>query len=130
MSKMIKTMTVNEVMGIMNILFPAWESRKGEIKIKGKPMFALVGIKKSLEKHAQASQEAFSAIAEQFGGIFNSQMGGYQIPEENQKEAQAAIAEIAKQEVEITYLPIILTGDEDVPVEIIDAIYDFVEIAE
>lgn len=125
-----RTLSINELMFIGNTAIPAWEANKTEIKVKGRALFHLVGLKKEFERHLGTAQEALAIIAEQNGGVLNPQIGGYEIPEENRETAGEAMREFSQGKVEVKFTPVVLGPEDEVPIAILDAFFDYIEIVE
>lgn len=127
---MTKTMTINQMMPIANDFLQGWQDYKGRLQLKGKPLFHLIALKKQLEKQLVQAQETVAALAEQFGGVPDPAIGGYRIPEERQKEANVAIGDLVKTEVTFDFTPIKITEADEIPADLLDILFDFVEMVD
>lgn len=127
---MTKEMKIVEMSFAANTLLAAWNTSKKEITLKGRPLFNLIGLKKELENHLLQTQETMTTMAEQFDGVFDGQINGYRIPPERQDEANKAIREFTMGTIVINYELIKIGPEDNVPVDILEAIFDFVEMAE
>lgn len=126
---MVKTLNFIEFKGIADELLSSWDSLKKEIKLGGKSMYSLISLKKEIEKQGQTIAESIIAIGEQYGGAYNDQ-GRFIIPEENIEKVNSAIAELGQNEVEFQYNPVILSGEDNLPAELMDLLFDFIEFKE
>lgn len=124
---MIKTITINELTFVASGLMRVWNSHKASLQMKGKSLFNLVGLKKEFETHLSQSQETVAALAEQHGGIFKQEIGGYEIPLDHQEAANVAITEFSKTNIDINYNPIIIRDEDIVPAELLELIFEYVE---
>lgn len=130
MAKKVTKITVGQLTSIAPALLRSWDEHKAKINMRGKILFAFIGLKKDLEKRLAEAQETIALIAEQHDGVFKEEIGGFEIPEEKRAACNKAIDEVVKEEIEIAHTPIVLNENEFLPAEILDAIYDFVEMAE
>lgn len=125
-----KTITINELTFFASNFLRVWNEEKSQITVKGKSLFHLIGLKKEIEKHLAQSQEGVALLAEQCGGIFKQEIGGFEIPPENQVEANKAIGEFGRTEVMVHYTPIVVGVEDIIPIELLDLIFDYIELAE
>lgn len=130
MAKKVKSITTQKLMDVGSTLLRTWDEHKSKIQIRGKALFAFISLKKDLEKKLNEVQETIATIAEQHNGVFKPEIGGFEIPPEQRASANKVIDEVLKEEVEIAYTPITLREEDTMPAEVLDAIFDFVELAE
>ena len=103
----------------------SWESEKKEMKLNGKALFNLVGLKKKIENQLMQIQDTILNLVEQHHGIPDGK-GNYTIPEEERAVVGEAMNELSGQEVEIDYEPIKIHESDVVSPSFLDIIFDFV----
>lgn len=124
-----KSLTTAEIREIGGKLFSNWEGEKGEIKLTGKSLFNLIGLKKVMQEKLITIEETLGMIATQHGGEPQSN-GSIIIPEDKRAEAGKVLTEFGSELVEIEYGEIILKETDSLPVGIFEAVYDFVRFEE
>lgn len=121
-----KEMTTIKARLIAETFFVSYEESKKDLTVGGRTLFNIIGLKKEFERVYEQIQETIAAIAESHGGTMLENGTGYNIPEDKRQEAFNKIEEFSKEKVEIEYSPITLTEKDSVPVELLEALYDFV----
>ena len=58
------------------------------------------------------------------------QNGGIKIPDEKIDEVNTALEELSKETIEIEYTPIQITGEDKIPVAIMEPLMEFIDIVE
>lgn len=124
-----KTLTTNDLQVAANALFTAWESNKNNISLQVIQMYNLIKLKKTLQEEATKLTETVTTLAEQAGGE-RLQNGGIKIPDEKIDEVNAALDELSKETIEIEYTPIQITGEDKIPVAIMEPLMEFIDIVE
>lgn len=124
-----KTLTTAEAREIGGNLFSNWESNKGDIKLSGKALFNLIGLKKVMQEKLTTIEETLGMIASQHGGE-PQQNGAIVIPEDRRADAGKALMEFGNEQIEIQYNEIVLKEVDSLPVAILEAVYDFVKFEE
>lgn len=124
-----KTLTTNDLQVAANALFTAWESNKNNISLQVIQMYNLIKLKKTLQEEATKLTETVTTLAEQAGGE-RLQNGGIKIPDEKIDEVNAALDELSKEIIEIEYTPIQITGEDKIPVAIMEPLMEFIDIVE
>lgn len=118
-----------EVRNIGTNLFPNWEKQKDEIKLKGRSLYRLIALKKTLEAHLTTVEETLMALAKQHNGV-PQENGTIVIPPEHREAANAAFREFGEEMIEIEYQPIVLAEEDNLPVDIFDSLFTFIEYTE
>lgn len=124
-----KTLTTNDLQVAANALFTAWEPNKNDISLQVIQMYNLIKLKKTLQEEATKLTETVTTLAEQAGGE-RLQNGGIKIPDEKIDEVNAALEELSKETIEIEYTPIQITGEDRIPVAIMEPLMEFIDIVE
>lgn len=124
-----KTLTTGEIRVLGGDLVKNWEEVKKEIKLSGKQLFALIGLKKQIESHLMTVEETVMQLALQYGAEPQPD-GSAKIPEDKRQEAFAALNDFGRETIEIES-PEILVGEEDnLPISIIEPLFDFIKFKE
>lgn len=123
---MIKTAKAAEVRGMAETLFGAWENSKNDLKISGRALYNLIGLKKELEKMAIQLQDTITELALQNGGS-PMENGAIQIPEDKKDYVNEKLLEFSNEVLEIEYSPVVLREEDSIPPAILEAIFEFVE---
>lgn len=122
-----KTMKNGDIRQIAFDLSQRWESSKSNIKLSGKATYALIGLKRKLLSIGDEITEAFGTVGLALGGKVD-EMGMLKIPDDKIDEANKQLTEIAVQTQEIEFTPIVLNEEDELPMELMDILYDFIEI--
>lgn len=104
-----------------------WQAIKGELKVSGKAMYAIISLKKRITELTDMVTESFLTVGQNLGGVVQ-QDGSLKIPDENIEEANKQLTEIALETQEIEYKPIILHEEDSVPTDIMELLFDFIEM--
>lgn len=124
---MTKTMNIGDIRPILDDLLGNWMRERNKIVLSVPSMYALIGLKKTLEDKASQIQETITTLAEQAGGT-PQQDGTYHIPDDQVMNLNKQLMEVNAQKIDIEYTPIKISKEDSIPPVILDAIYDFVEI--
>lgn len=124
-----KTLTINDIQGIAQVLFPVWNTNQAAIKLSAKSMYRLISLKKILETEVGKIQEAVAKIAEDHGGT-PKEMGGYDIPDDKIAETNEALFELSKETVDIEFQPIVIDSESELPPTVMEVLFDFLEVVE
>lgn len=124
-----KTLKVFELRLFADEFFSCWEKYKTSLKLGGKALYNLIGLKKELEKQLMQTQETIITMAEQYGGQPDGK-GNYQIPTEHQAEAHKKMNEFAEQEIIVQYSPIVIKESDELNPELLDLLFNYIEFTE
>lgn len=124
-----KSITLNQARAIGDTLFANWESDKASLKVSSITLFRLISLKNTLQTKMAETQEAIAAIAYNCGGE-DQPDGTIKVPEERMPEANRALRELGEEVLEIEYSPIILREEDSIPVSLMEALMEFIEIKE
>lgn len=106
-----------------------WEKEKNNIKLSMKSMYSLMKLKKGLEQEFDKINEMIKLIADKYNATINED-GSFQFSLDKVDEADHEMRELSQTEIDFEYSPIQLNDDSYLPPNILDAIFDFVEIDE
>lgn len=126
MKKTLNTVMIRE---IGSNLFTNWEGCKNDIKLSGKSLFNLIGLKKTMQEKLTTVEETLAMIASQHGGEPQAN-GSIIIPEDQRAAAGKALSEFGEELIEIEYNEITLKDTDSLPVAILEAVYEFVRFEE
>ena len=122
-----KVMKNGDVRQISMDLMGSWETLKKEIRLSGTSLYRLLAIKKQLDEKANLVNDTFREVGLGAGGeiLGNGQL---RIPNEKIEEVNAALTEVANEEVTISYSPIKLREEDSLPPDVMEAFFDFIEV--
>lgn len=121
------TMKNGDIRQISFELMSRWEAIRPQIKLSGKSTYALIALKRKLVEVGDSVTEAFMTVGQSLGGEIDNQ-GRMQIPPEKVEEANKSLSEIALETTEIEYTPIVVGEDESLPIDLMDLLFDFLEV--
>lgn len=126
---MTKSISANDLQAIANIIVPTWEQDKNSVRISAISMYRLIALKKKIHEEALKLAEAVTAIAENMGGQ-RLENGAIKVPDDKIAEMNEELARLGDEKVELEYQPIVVKEGENLPISIMEALIDFVEISE
>lgn len=121
-----KSMKVFEFRVFADNFLSTWENDKKDMKLTGRALFNLIGLKKNVEAQLIKTQETLVALAQQNHGEPDGK-GNYNIPEDCREQMNKDMNDFAEQEIEIEYEEIKLKDSDNISAEFLDSIYDFVK---
>ena len=105
---------------------PKWDSIKGEVKLSGKALYNMIAVKRQVLEKAQDIDGVIMALADRFGGEV-LQNGSIHFPEDKVSEVNSALQEAMNVEATIQFNPICLKGNDTLPADLMEALFDFIE---
>ena len=126
---MIKTMTTGEVQMLGNTLMRLWEEKKMDIHMAPVSLYHLIGLKKTIQEHMNKIAETVSTIIEQHDGQ-RQEDGSLKVPPEKVDEVNLILGDLAKETIDLEYEEITIGKNDALPVELMDALFDFIAITE
>lgn len=124
---MTKQISIGEVRAIALWFVQNWANSKNNLKLAPKQLYNLIALKKTIENEFLKANEAIQTILEQ-NGCPSQGDGTYKIPEEKRDQITNQLNEISEQTIELEY-NLIEIGDEDsISPELLDILFDFVQI--
>lgn len=124
---MIKTMTAAEIRRIAFELLEGWNNIRKDIRLSPRQLYNLMGLKKSLEQEYLKINDTLVTIMEQHEGKPTEQ-GGYQVPPEHVQEVNALLQSFGEETVEIEFSPVRVRNEDNLPVEAMELLFEFIEI--
>lgn len=123
------TMKNGDIRQISYTLDSEWESIKNQIKVSGKTLYAIIALKRELANLANVITESFIVIGQSHGGQPQPD-GSLKIPDENIPEVNKLLTEVANETQSVEYRPIVLTETDDVPTDLMELLFDFIEMVD
>lgn len=123
------TMKNGDIRQISYTLDSEWESIKNQIKVSGKTLYAIIALKRELANLANVITESFIVIGQSHGGQPQPD-GSLKIPDENIPEVNKLLTEVANETQSVEYRPIVLAETDDVPTDLMELLFDFIEMAD
>jgi hypothetical protein len=120
-----KTFTTTALRRVGAMLASNWEAEKTNIRVTGKTLFALVGLKKVIIDQMTLIEETLATMAMQHGGE-PQEDGSIRIPEEHRHAAFEELQRLGQEQVTIEARPIQIQENDFIPVAILESIFDFV----
>lgn len=124
-----KSMTLNQVKNLGDTVFANWDEAKNSIHLSGIALFRLITLKTKIMSELDRAQEAIAAIAYNCGGE-EQPNGTIKIPDERLPEANRALRELGNEVIEIEYTPVVFRDCDSMPITLMEALIDFIEIQE
>jgi len=124
---MIRTLKASMVRGIAGELNEFWEAHRKEIKLSGKNLYNLIGLKKLIVEKGSALQDTVIQHAEALGGEWTAD-GQMRIPPEHIEVMNEWIQEFMNEDIDIDYQEIVVTSEDAVPIPILEALYEFISV--
>lgn len=121
------SMKNGEIRQIAIALEGLWGDIKQNLKVSGKTMYNVIALRRTLTEQAQVIQETFYTIGQNNGGTATED-GGLKIPDENIPEVNRLLNEVANTEQEISYNPIVITDNDEVPADFLELLFDFISM--
>lgn len=120
-----RTMKNGDIRQIAFTLEGHWEEYKLDIRVSGRTMYNLIALKRHFAERAVAITESFMVIGQSHGGEIQPD-GSMKIPDENIEEVNKLLTEVALEEQEIQYKPIVLSDNDSLPADLMDLLFDFI----
>lgn len=108
-------------------LAATWQTARTNLKLSGKSTFALIGIKKQIEELTDKLNEAFLSVGLSHDGKVQED-GSIRVPPERIEEVNKKLTEIATEETMIDYTPIAIGDDDQMPTDLMDLFFNFIEM--
>ena len=122
-----KNFTTVEIRNIGTQIISVWDTEKVNIKLNGKNLYNLIGLKKLIEQKIASIEETVMIIAQQYGAE-TQENGTLVIPQENRAIASEKLQEFGAEIVSLEYEEIFMTQDTSLPIAILEPLFDFITI--
>lgn len=120
-----RNLKVAELRNLATMLLTEWANHKDSIRLTGKALYNLLGLKRTLERELEIIEETLRGLAVEHHAE-PRQDGSLFIPEEYREEANKAFSDFGESDIEISYGEITLREQDNIPLPIFEALYDFV----
>lgn len=104
-----------------------WDTYKDQIHLGGRSLYALIGIKRLIGEKNADIDSTIRAIADQYQGEVRMD-GSVKFPDDKLSEVNDVLQEAMNTEVGVTYLPININETDSLPPELMEVLFDFIEI--
>lgn len=106
-----------------------WDQIKRGLSVSGKSLYSIIALKRKLAEMAGVITESFLVIGQNHGGQVQ-QDGSLKVPDDQIPEVNKLLTEVALETQEISYQPIVLKDSDDIPAELMELLFDFIEMRE
>lgn len=122
-----KTVQLGMMAALAQVFMEHWEEEKGNIKLNGKSMYALIGLRNIAQQQYRQIQESALALARAAGGE-EQPNGAVKVPDDKVDEVNNELNDIQNGDFELEYTPIIIGDNDSLPLVFMDALYDYIEL--
>lgn len=122
-----KKLTLGDVAMLAQFLLGNWEQQKTEIKLNGKAVYALIKLKNNLMSEFRKIQEASRTVVLSHGGV-EQEDGNIKVPDNEIGAANMELSELQKEEITLEYTPIQMGENDSLPLDFMDALFEFIEM--
>lgn len=122
-----KEITFNEVSRIFRV-FTEWNMLSKNIKLGSVNLYRLIAFKKEIESKEMAIEETIRTIFINNGATETD--GLLRAPEDKQDLVVAQVNELSSEKVEIEVPEITLSEDDNLPIELMEVLFDFIKVKE
>lgn len=120
------TMTNAQIRAMADVVVGKWSDFKGEIKLTGRQTYNLVTIKRKITELTSDINDSMMTIAERFNGDVH-QDGSISFPEDVTTQVNKEIIDVMNTEVTISFNPIAISEDDNLPVDLMESLFEFIE---
>lgn len=107
-----------------------WDAAKNSLKLSPKALYHLIQLKKELEIKGQTIADTLMQIFTSHDCKLNDEQTGFIIPPEKSQEINNALTEFYAEKVVINYEPIVITDNDVIPTDLMEALFDFITFVE
>lgn len=122
-----KEITFNEISRLFKV-FSGWQSYSKDIKLGTVSLYNLIAFKKAIEAKEMNIEETIRTIFLNNGAI--DDQGMLKLPEDKQEKVTEEIDELGRQTEEVEYKTITVANGDNLPVELMEVLFDFIELKE
>ena len=121
-----KEFTTIQIRDFGNRLLSTWEEEKENISLSGRSLYNLISLKRKIEEEFHAVEEALVLMLKKHGAELDEATGALRVPPERQAEAQKALEPFGEETISIEYAEIKMQEDSQIPVKLLEVLFDFV----
>lgn len=122
-----KEITFNEISRLFKV-FSGWQSYSKDIKLGTVSLYNLIAFKKAIEAKEMNIEETIRTIFLNNGAV--DDQGMLKLPEDKQEKVTEEIDELGRQTEEVEYKTITVANGDNLPVELMEVLFDFIELKE
>lgn len=122
-----KNLTLLQVRMIAEPLAQNWDNFSKELHINSKALYQLIGLKKTLLEEGQKINDTIIELFKSQDCVMNNEQTGFIIPPEKQESINKMLQEFYAETTTIDYKPIILVEEDQIPTELMDLLFEFIE---
>lgn len=122
-----KEITFNEISRLFKV-FSGWQSYSKDIKLGTISLYNLIAFKKAIEAKEMNIEETIRTIFLNNGAV--DDQGMLKLPEDKQEKVTEEIDELGRQTEEVEYKAITVANGDNLPVELMEVLFDFIELKE
>lgn len=122
-----KEITFNEISRLFKV-FSGWQSYSKDIKLGTVSLYNLIAFKKAIEAKEMNIEETIRTIFLNNGAV--DDQGMLKLPEDKQEDVTKEIDELGRQTEEVEYKTITVANGDNLPVELMEVLFDFIELKE
>lgn len=122
-----KEITFNEVSRIFKV-FTEWNTLSKSIKLGSVNLYRLIAFKKEIESKEMAIEETIRTIFINNGATETD--GLLRAPEDKQDLVVSQVNELSNEKVEIEVPEITLSENDNLPIELMEVLFDFIKVKE
>lgn len=122
-----KEITFNEITRMYRV-FQTWDAYVKDIKLNPISLYRLIDLKRKIEICESAIEETIRTIFVNNGAA--EEQGMLRLPNDKQEAVAKEIEDLGNQKEEIEFQKITIKEEDNIPVELFDILFDFVEIKE
>lgn len=120
------TLTNAQIRAMADTIVGKWDSFKGEIKLSGRQVYNLITIKRRIIELTQSINDSMVTIAERFNGDIH-QDGSISFADDVTKQVNQEIVDVMNTEISISFNPVAVSEDDNLPVDLVEALFEFIE---
>lgn len=122
------TLTSENIVNLTGTLSKYWDEWKNHFNSSMRNLYNLIGIKNILVERTKDIQEALKAVALTNGATEIN--GEINIPEDKKKLIDNKVTEFGKELITFDAPQIVLKAEDNIPVDCMDLLFDFIKIEE
>lgn len=122
-----KTLPLGQVGNIAAIFMNEWDKCKDEVRLSGKSLYSLLGIRKVAMEQFRQIQETAITLARNAGGT-EMENGNIKVPDDKVAGVNQELNDLQNGDFTLEYTPIVIGDNDYLPIAFMDALYDFIEL--
>lgn len=123
------TMKVRDFNSVARELLTNWSEMRGRIHAPGKTVYGVISLKKRFEETYETMAQTMVSIVESNGGHLE-QDGSFAFDDEHRPEIDRLMQEFHNSDITISATPVVLRAEDELPAELIEIFFDFIQYQE